>query len=959
MGTASSSSHRRMNSNSSRQSSSGSAVSSLNQSAPQATQTRNVGGKTIYIKSSCSKKLNDNLLLLKSAGEPGIDGIEIGKTVVPGLKDNHVPVSLEFVHEEELQNTIKWIQGLIGSDNVTCERLPTHPQSQIEREEYSEQNTDKEKTIYVKRPHSIWKKTTLIRESGLKDIKTANQVLDEIGIDMTDIELLNDYSIYRLIGSEEAIQNAMKMIQDTIGKANISCEKPTTNIQWNEETLLYNKLAMLMGVPNVDYKTIEYYLHPFILHKYPRYARKVTDILLEMERSKLYHLIRDPKALDDMVKDVELMSNHLHTLGTLGSDQNGNWYPDKLIKKHTQSQRKHSATEHASLTFEQTADASSPLEKKTVYVKASVTKKLNGNQGRKIKGLINRSGVQDMQIERKTDQPTVMYKIKASNGETYVPVHIKGSEEAVQKAFVLIQGAVGKENVEEEVELLHSKSSDLPPTNPDLPSSSKAKNSDQPQSKYENVEILKGVVAFKEVLTSANTTDARNKIVEEHFYALINKTQPELLARKITDMLYDEDNSDLLQIYEQYCNGNLSALEDKIQSSIKKIEDDKRADRNRKKNAKKRQRKKEEAAARAKIKQAEEETRLKEEVEARVAAEQAKYDDQQEKAKAGQFELVKAVSSKDASVCSKVLEEDEDPPSDMNAASQEDDISMTNEAIAGESAVLEEEEAPPSVIQPLKETNHLPNQYEDVPGVTECISSTTQDYNKSIQEEEDSVFSKIGNSSNEGMTTRETITESSVSSKYDESKAPKALSTVDKNENGPLLIFLRSQHACIKGSVDEFYTWLVKSEDIDSMLALKEAVSEEEYLNNNMKKGSGSSGVKGFKLKPFQRAVREYFYDKSDTKSSSHLSLPQCQSKTQEPPDELVCPISLVLMTNDPVLAADGITYERVSIEDWFKKSKAKGSSIYSPVHGTEMDSLTLMPNIGIRNMARAFKDGK
>jgi len=121
-----------------------------------------------------------------------------------------------------------------------------------------------------------------------------------------------------------------------------------------------------------------------------------------------------------------------------------------------------------------------------------------------------------------------------------------------------------------------------------------------------------------------------------------------------------------------------------------------------------------------------------------------------------------------------------------------------------------------------------------------------------------------------------------------------------------------------------------------------------------MKKGNGSSGVKGFKLKPFQRAVREY-----NTKSNQ--SLPQCQmknlSETLEPPDELVCPISLVLMTNDPVVAADGITYERSSIEDWFKKSKAKGSSIYSPVHGTEMDSLALMPNIGIRNMARAFKD--
>ena len=64
-------------------------------------------------------------------------------------------------------------------------------------------------------------------------------------------------------------------------------------------------------------------------------------------------------------------------------------------------------------------------------------------------------------------------------------------------------------------------------------------------------------------------------------------------------------------------------------------------------------------------------------------------------------------------------------------------------------------------------------------------------------------------------------------------------------------------------------------------------------------------------------------------------------------------------MTNDPVVAADGITYERSSIEDWFKKSKARGGGIYSPVHGTEIKSLILTPNISVRNMARAFKDEK
>ena len=80
----------------------------------------------------------------------------------------------------------------------------------------------------------------------------------------------------------------------------------------------------------------------------------------------------------------------------------------------------------------------------------------------------------------------------------------------------------------------------------------------------------------------------------------------------------------------------------------------------------------------------------------------------------------------------------------------------------------------------------------------------------------------------------------------------------DVSEDDPLLTFLRSQSACIKGSVDDYYNWLVKSEDIDTIDALKEAAQDDDYLNETMKNGSGRSGLKGFKRKPFQRAVAEY-----------------------------------------------------------------------------------------------------
>ena len=276
------------------------------------------------------------------------------------------------------------------------------------------------------------------------------------------------------------------------------------------------------------------------------------------------------------------------------------------------------------------------------------------------------------------------------------------------------------------------------------------------------------------------------------------------------------------------------------------------------------------------------------------------------------------------------------------------------------------------------------------------------------------VPSEIGINSSQGMT-RETFTEASISSLNDRSNVSKTNSNFTLNEYDPLLVFLRSQHQCIKGSVDEFYIWLVKSEDIDSILALKEAVSDEDYLNDTMKVGNGTSGVKGFKRKAFQRAVSECEDTKPAENTHSHSlsqrerasvttnasssmsemngsaflpsnlfndsprkSIPGVTANLSDPPAELTCPISLALMTNDPVLAADGITYERAPIEDWFQKSMAKfhnaqenlkknpfsepdqrvaKAGICSPVHGTRMNSLALTPNLGVRNMCRTWKE--
>ncbi len=261
----------------------------------------------------------------------------------------------------------------------------------------------------------------------------------------------------------------------------------------------------------------------------------------------------------------------------------------------------------------------------------------------------------------------------------------------------------------------------------------------------------------------------------------------------------------------------------------------------------------------------------------------------------------------------------------------------------------------------------------------------------------------------------------SVSSLNDRSTASRAPSVSAAVKNDQLFSFLKSQQQCIKGSVEDFYNWLVKSEDIDSIAALKEAVVDEEYLSETIKIGNGESGVKGFKRKVFQRAVLDYQeppqqlealaapqnsvippMDEMNSKSSLGMSTLESAflpsnlfgspdfgtftpistvdvniQKKNEPPPELVCPIELVLMTEDPVLAADGVTYERRAITNWFESNIAKikkaeealkinpfsdsdrrvvENGITSPTLGTKMQNLVLTANINVRNMARDFQ---
>ncbi|CAH0367461.1 unnamed protein product [Pelagomonas calceolata] len=73
------------------------------------------------------------------------------------------------------------------------------------------------------------------------------------------------------------------------------------------------------------------------------------------------------------------------------------------------------------------------------------------------------------------------------------------------------------------------------------------------------------------------------------------------------------------------------------------------------------------------------------------------------------------------------------------------------------------------------------------------------------------------------------------------------------------------------------------------------------------------------------------------------------QAARPDPPDALVCPISMELM-EDPVLAMDGHTYDRSSIEAWLKTGKKT-----SPKTNAPLPSTALYPNHAVKSMVQDY----
>ena len=69
-----------------------------------------------------------------------------------------------------------------------------------------------------------------------------------------------------------------------------------------------------------------------------------------------------------------------------------------------------------------------------------------------------------------------------------------------------------------------------------------------------------------------------------------------------------------------------------------------------------------------------------------------------------------------------------------------------------------------------------------------------------------------------------------------------------------------------------------------------------------------------------------------------------------EIPEDLRCPLTLELFC-EPVTAADGHTYEKVAIEQWFLKART------SPTTNEPLESTALIPQHTVKKLVCAFMD--
>jgi hypothetical protein len=72
---------------------------------------------------------------------------------------------------------------------------------------------------------------------------------------------------------------------------------------------------------------------------------------------------------------------------------------------------------------------------------------------------------------------------------------------------------------------------------------------------------------------------------------------------------------------------------------------------------------------------------------------------------------------------------------------------------------------------------------------------------------------------------------------------------------------------------------------------------------------------------------------------------------------EDTCPLSQELLT-DPVIASDGITYQRAALEAYKARAEAAGETLKSPVTG-EVIVPVFFPNVAVKRLVEQYADAK
>ncbi|EOD30452.1 hypothetical protein EMIHUDRAFT_232783, partial [Emiliania huxleyi CCMP1516] len=75
-------------------------------------------------------------------------------------------------------------------------------------------------------------------------------------------------------------------------------------------------------------------------------------------------------------------------------------------------------------------------------------------------------------------------------------------------------------------------------------------------------------------------------------------------------------------------------------------------------------------------------------------------------------------------------------------------------------------------------------------------------------------------------------------------------------------------------------------------------------------------------------------------------------AREEEPPADFICPITTEIMV-EPVVAADGQSYERTAIERWLATKST------SPLTGGELERSILIPNHNLRRTIREWQEAR